>query len=163
MENRERLVVSFAKEVCIMAVTVKKVALWRTEVAHEPGVLANVLEPLAQAGANLRVVMGYGMGESGRAAIEVFPISGKRATATAGAAGLSASSIPCLLVEGDDRPGLGADMARAIANTGVNIQFLIAETIGRKFSAVFGLQTDAEAAAATKAIKAASKPKGRKR
>src|SRR5216684_5885310 len=98
----------------IMAVTVKKVALWRKEVADEAGALAGVLQPLSAAGANLRVVMGYGMGESGRAAIEVFPITGKKATDAATRAGLAASQIACLLVEGDDRAGLGADMAGAI-------------------------------------------------
>ena len=50
-----------------MAVSVKKVTLWRKEVSHAPGVLAGVLEPLAGAGANLRVVMGYAMGDTGRA------------------------------------------------------------------------------------------------
>jgi hypothetical protein len=144
-----------------MAVTVKKVTLWRKEVAHEPGVLAGVLEPLAKAGASLRVVMGYAMGDSGRAVVEVLPVTGKKATAAASAAGLAASSIPCLLVEGDDRAGLGADMARAIANTGVNISFLIAETVGRKFSAVFGFQADADATAASKAIKSVAKPRKR--
>jgi hypothetical protein len=144
-----------------MAITVKKVTLWRKEVSHAPGVLAGVLEPLAGAGANLRVVMGYAMGDTGRAAIEVFPIAGKKAAGAATAAGLAASPIPCLLAEGDDRPGLGADMARAIAQAEVNISFLIAETIGRKFSAVFGFQTDAEAAAASKAIKSAAKSRKR--
>ena len=144
-----------------MAISVKKVMLWRKEVSHQPGVLASVLMPLSGAGTNLRVVMGYAMGDTGRAAIEVFPIAGKKAAAAASAAGLSASPIPCLLAEGDDRQGLGADMARAIADAGVNISFLIAETIGRKFSAVFGFQSDSEAAAAAKAIKAAAKARKR--
>jgi len=74
---------------------------------------------------------------------------------------LAASQIPCLLVEGDDRAGLGADMAGAIANNGVNVSFLIAETVGRKFSAVFGFHNDADAAIAAKAIKAAAKAKKR--
>jgi hypothetical protein len=143
-----------------MAVTVKKVVLWRTEVSNDTGKLAQVLEPLANAKANLRVVMGYGLGDSGRAAIELFPVSGKKVTAAAQAAGLSASPIACLLAEGDDRAGLGRDIARAIADTGVNIHFLIAETVGRKFSAVFGFASDTDAATAAKAIKiAAKKPK----
>ena len=147
-----------------MALTVKKVALWRKEVANDPGVLANVLTPLAEAGANLRVVMGYAFpGDPARAAIEVFPVTGKKVARAANAAGLSASPIPCLLVEGDDRPGLGAGMARAIADQGINISFLIAETVGRKFSAVFGFQSDGDAATAPKVIKAAGKPKPRKR
>ena len=143
-----------------MAVTVKKITLWRKEVAHEAGTLASVLEPLAQAGGNLRLVMGYAIpGESGRAAIEVFPVAGRKAMAAASAAGVYASPIACLLVEGDDRAGLGAAMARAIADAGVNISFMMAETIGRKFSAVFGFQSDGDAATASKAIKSAAKPR----
>jgi hypothetical protein len=142
-----------------MAITVKKVTLWRKEVPHEVGILAGVLEPLAAAGTNLRVVMGYTFPTpSGYAAIEVFPISGKKATAAATAAGLSASPIACLHVEGDDRAGLGAAMARAIASAGISMSFVMAETVGRKFSAVFGFASDGEASAAIKAIKSAAKP-----
>ncbi|MGH7337361.1 MAG: hypothetical protein ACREI7_07280, partial [Myxococcota bacterium] len=95
-----------------MAVSVKKIALWRKEAKHRPGALAEALEPLAAAGANLRIVMGYALpGDSGHAVIELFPVSGKKATAAATESGLAASTIPCLLVEGDDRPGLGARFA----------------------------------------------------
>ena len=143
-----------------MAVTVKKVTLWRKEVAHQAGALADVLEPLAIAGANLRVVMGYTFPHPpGEAVIEVFPIAGRKAINAATAAGLAASPIACLHVEGDDRAGLGGDMARAIADAGVSISFVVAETVGRKFSAVFGFEHDQDAATATKAIKAATKPR----
>jgi hypothetical protein len=140
-----------------MAVSVKKVALWRKEAEHRPGALATALEPLAAAGANLRIVMGYALpGE--RAVIELFPVSGKKATAAATGAGLAASTIPCLLVEGDDRPGLGAGFARAVANEGVNVSFVMAETIGRKFSAVFGFANDADAEKASRAFRTVAKP-----
>jgi|ERR1700687_3973553 len=145
-----------------MGVTVTKVTLWRGEVSNAPGILANVLEPLADAGGNLRIAMGYAMGDTGRAAIEVSPVSGKKATGAARAAGLAISPTACVLVEGDDRPGLGAAMARAIADAGLNIHFLMAETVGRKFSAVFGFHSDTDAATATKAIKAAAKGKKKK-
>lgn len=42
-----------------MAVTVKKAVLWRKEVESQPGVLAATLKPLAEAGADLQIVMGY--------------------------------------------------------------------------------------------------------
>jgi hypothetical protein len=142
-----------------MAIVVKKVVLWRKEVDNKPGTLARTLGPLAQAGGNLRVVMGYALpGDAQRSVIEVFPVSGKKATAAAGATGLAASPIACLLVEGDDQAGLGSRMARAIAEQGVNLSFLVAETVGRRFSAVFGFGSDADAARATQAIKAAAKP-----
>ena len=142
-----------------MTVTVKKIALWRKEAANRPGALATALEPLAEAGANLRIVMGYALpGEAGGAVIELFPVAGRKATAAATAAGLAASTIPCLLVEGDDRPGLGARLARALAGEGINVSFVMAETIGRKFSALFGFANDADLEKASRAIRAAAKP-----
>ena len=41
-----------------MAVTVKKAVLWRTQIENRPGMLASTLAPLAEAGADLQVVMG---------------------------------------------------------------------------------------------------------
>jgi hypothetical protein len=103
--------------------------------------------------------MGYALpGEARRSMIEVFPVSGKKATEAAGGAGLAAAPTPCLHVEGDDQPGLGSRLARAVGDQGVNLSFLIAETVGRRFSAVFGFESDADAARAIPAIKAAAKP-----
>ncbi len=142
-----------------MPIMVKKVTVWRKEVDNATGTLADVLRPLAEAGANLRVVMGYAFpGEPARAAVEVFPVSGKRVEAAASSAGLAVSPIACLLVEGDDRPGLGAQMARAIAERGINISFVVAETVDGSFSAVFGFGNDEDATSAAAAIKAAAKP-----
>src|SRR5436309_3291058 len=134
--------------------------LRRADVDNQPGVLARALEPLAQAGADLRLVMGFRLPHTPeRAAIELYPVSGKRATAAAAQAGLAESrDIPCLLVEGDNRPGLGAAMARGLADARININFLVAQVVGRKFTATFGFGDEAAAASATLAIKAAAAP-----
>lgn len=138
-----------------MATTVKRITLWRAEVPNAPGTLARTLEPLAAAGADLRVVMGYRFpDESERAAIELYPVSGRRATAAAGEAGLAASAISCLLVEGDNTPGFGARLGRALADEGINVAFLMAQVLGRKFSAVLGFADEAGATTATRVIKA---------
>jgi len=142
-----------------MALTVKRITLWRREVENQPGVLASTLEPLAAAGADLRLVMGYRFPEATtRAAIELYPVSGRKATAAAEQAGLHAFELACLFVEGDNRPGLGAAMGRALADAGVNIVFLVSLVIGRRFTAVFGFDDEALATTATKVIKAAAKP-----
>src|SRR5438105_14281634 len=101
-----------------MAVTVKRITLWRADVDNHPGVLARALEPLAEAGADLRLVMGYRFPQTPeRSAIELYPVTGKRATAAAHQAGLAqAADIPCLLVEGDNRAGLGAAITRGMAD-----------------------------------------------
>ena len=136
--------------------TVKPVKLWVLTGADRKGMLADALEPLAAAGANLRIVMGYRLGQSGRAAVEVFPIEGKAADA-ARKAGFKESETACVLVEGDDRPGLGAQMARAVSEAGVSMAFLMEETVGKRFSAAIGFTSQQEAATATKAIEALGK------
>jgi hypothetical protein len=66
--------------------------------------------------------MGYRYpGNEKKAAIEVFPVTGKKNIAAAGAAGLSESSIPTLRVEGDNAPGLGHVIAEALADAGINL------------------------------------------
>jgi len=49
------------------------------------------------------------------------------------------------LVEGDNRAGLGYATAQAIAGAGINMDFLVAQVIGRKYSAVFGFESDTDA------------------
>ena len=129
-----------------MAVTVKKIVLWRKEVENRAGILANALAPIAHAGAAIHAVMAYRYpGEPSKAAIELYPVSGKKSIAAARDAGFSASAIPALLVEGDDRVGLGYATAQSIADSGINIDFVVAQVVGRKFSAIFGFGSDADA------------------
>jgi len=144
-----------------MAVTVKRITLWRGEVPNRAGALAEVLEPLSAAGANLGVAMGYRLpGQPDRAVIEVAPVGGKKVEAAAAKAGLAASAIPTLLAVGDDKPGLGHAMSRAIADAGINMSFLVAQAIGRKFTAIIGFESEADAAKAAPLVKKA-KPAGR--
>ncbi len=143
-----------------MAVTVKKAVLWRREVENRPGTLARTLAPLAEVGADLQVVMAYrypGGGDKG--AIELHPVSGKKSTAAAQTAGLAPSSIPALLVAGDNRPGLGYAIAKAIGDAGINMSFLMAQVVGRRYSALFGFENDADAGKAATLIRKAA-PRG---
>jgi hypothetical protein len=139
-----------------MAVSVKGITLWRREVDNRPGALARTLEPLASAGADLKVLMAYRYpGEEARAAIELYPVSGKKATAAAQAAGLAATSIPTLLVQGDNRAGQAHAATRAIADAGISLNFFLAQVIGEKYSAVLGFETEADAQRASSLIKKA--------
>jgi hypothetical protein len=139
-----------------MAVSVKGITLWRREVDNRPGALARTLEPLARAGADLKVLMAYRYpGEEARAAIELYPVSGKKATAAAKAAGLAATSIPALLVQGDNRAGQAYAATRAIADAGISLNFFLAQVIGNRYSAVLGFETGADAQRASSLIKKA--------
>ncbi len=137
-----------------MAVTVKKAMLWRKEVDNRPGMLASTLQPLAEAGADLQVVMAYRYpGGEDKAAIELHPVSGRKPNAAARAAGLAPSSISVLLVEGDNKPGLGHAIAKALGEAGINMSFVMAQVVGRKYAAVFGFENQADVNKAATLIK----------
>jgi len=141
-----------------MPVKVKKITLWRKELENRPGTLAEALEPFGKAGADLQVVMGYCYpGDRSKAAVELFPVASKKPTAAAQSAGLAPAGIPALHVEGDNRAGLGHAITRALADAGVNLDFLVAQVIGRKYSAVLGFENDADANKAVTLIKKAGK------
>jgi hypothetical protein len=139
-----------------MAVTVKQISLWRGEVENRPGALAATLGPISKAGANLKVAMVYRIpGNEKRAAIEIYPVAGRKAIAAARAASLEESRIPALLVDGDDRPGLGAAIARSVADAGINMIFLMAQVVGRRYSAVIGFESAADARKAAPLVRKA--------
>ena len=128
-----------------MALTVKEITLWRREIQNRPGMLAEALAPLAGARADVRVLMAYRYpGDETRGAVELFPVSGKKATAAAQAAGFAAADIPAVLVEGSNRPGIGSETTRAIADAGINLAFLVAHVIGSKFAAVYGFDNETD-------------------
>ncbi|HEV8724935.1 MAG TPA: hypothetical protein VGW77_30330 [Candidatus Binatia bacterium] len=146
-----------------MAVTVKKIVLWRKEVENKTGILANALAPLAHAGTDIHVVMAYRFpGQESKAAIELYPVTGKKSVTAAKETGFSASAIPALLVEGDNRAGLGYAAAQAIADAGINIDFVVAQVVGRKYSAVFGFESDADAIKCAAIIRKAAAANKRK-
>jgi hypothetical protein len=64
--------------------------------------------------------------------------------------------LPCSqLVEGDNRPGLGHAIAKAIGDAGINVSFVMAQVVGRRYSALFGFENDAYASKAATLIKRA--------
>ena len=139
-----------------MAIRIQKLTLWRTVVPHRPGALAELLDPLAAAGADLQVVMGYRLhGPEGRAVVEVSPINSRRPALAAEKSGLTPGGAPTLQVLGDNRPGLANRIARALADSHVNIAFLVAQVVGKRYSAIFGFESEADLDKAADRIRAA--------
>lgn len=147
-----------------MPVTVKRITLWRRDLENRPGTLATVLDPVAKAGADLQVAMGYRIpGQEDRAVIELAPVGTRKATAAAQQAGLSPSDIPTLVVQGDNRAGLGQELAQEMGNAGINMAFLVALVVGRRYAGVFGFESDEDARKAAEIIKRAARRKPAKR
>ncbi|SRR5713101_2428899 len=137
-----------------MTISVQKINLWRGEAEDQPGTLAEMMEQLGRSGSGLEVVMGYSYpGEKRTAVIELFPVAGSRTASVARQVGLASSPKPTLLIQGDDRVGLSDTFYRAIADAGLNIDFLVAQAVGEHFSVVVGFATDSDADRAAKLIK----------
>jgi hypothetical protein len=77
---------------------------------------------------------------------------------TANSAGFAPSPVPVLLVEGDNRQGLGYALAKAIGDAGISVSFLMAQVVGRRYAAIFGFKNDDDAAKAVTLIKKAATP-----
>ncbi len=136
-----------------MATKVKRITLWRAEVQDRSGALAEMLEPLAAAKGSMQAVMAYRQpGDTTRAVVEVWPISGRKLSLKAEGAGLRPASLPALLVSGPDKSGVGYKMARAVADAGISMTFLIAQVVGRSYSAVLGFDSDEACGQAAKLI-----------
>jgi predicted amino acid-binding ACT domain protein len=88
----------------------------------------------------------------------VTPVKGKKVLEAAQQAGMGRpESIHSLRIEGGDKPGLGARIARCLSDTGINFRGMSGVAIGKKFVsfvAVDSADDQARAIAALKKLKA---------
>jgi hypothetical protein len=149
-----------------MSLKVTKIDVWSGEIQDQPGALAGVLRKLADANADLEMVVARRQPEgSGAGMVFLAPVKGRKATAAAAVAGLNpAPGVAAFRVEGTNRPGLGAKMTGAIADAGINMRGLSAAALGSRFVAYMAFDSTEDADKAAKAIKAimAAKAPGKK-
>lgn len=138
-----------------MPVTVKRATLWTINTPNTSGTLAATLRPLAEKKVNLDLVMGYSHPDKLAATIEVYPVTGAQAERTARAAGFSKSAFPCVCVSGENRVGLGRQIASALADAGININFFLAQVVDKRYAAMFSFEAESEADLAVKIIRQA--------
>lgn len=140
-----------------MAVTVKRATLWNTQTSNTPGSLAASLSPLAEGNVNLDLVMGYSHPDKAGATIEVFPVDGAASQRAARRAGYRKSGFPCVAITGENRVGLGRQIASALAEAGININFFIAQVVRNEYTGMFSFEAESEADLAVKIIRQALK------
>ena len=144
-----------------MSFKVTKMEVWSGEIQDQPGGLSGVLRQLADANADLEMVVARRQPDRpGVGIVFLAPVKGRKATAAAAVAGLSpAPGVAALRVEGTDRPGLGAKMTGAIADSGINMRGLSAAALGSRFVAYMAFDSVEDGEKAAKAIRAAAAAK----
>ncbi len=142
-----------------MSTRVRKVVVWRTEVANQPGEMARALAPLAAL--DLDLVIGYN-----GAVIDIAPVVGKKAMTAAKGVGFKPLPTSTILVEGRNRSGVVFATTRALGEAGISMDSVVAQAAGKKYLALFGFTSDADAKKAAivikKAARAAKRNKKRK-
>jgi hypothetical protein len=104
------------------------------DIANEPGALARVARAVSDAGVNIAAATCIGTGE--RAELHILVPHAEAAKHALGISHLVVSrEREVVAVDVEDRPGVLADLTRAIADAGVNIDLVYVATRNR---VVFG-------------------------
>jgi hypothetical protein len=138
-----------------MAIKVSRQEVWSVIIDDRAGAVADKLEALAKAGANLELVFARRRPEQpGSGIIFAGPIKGAKVTRAAQEAGFAkADNMFGVKVEGGDKPGLGAKITRALGDAGVSFRGISAHAIGTKFISNIVVDSDEDAAKAVAALK----------
>jgi hypothetical protein len=137
-----------------MALKVTRVDTWAASIEDKPGSLAAKFDALATAGVNLEFVIARRAPEKlGTGVVFVTPIRGSVAMRAARQAGFEKTkSLHTVRVEGPDKQGQGADIARALAEKGLNLRGFSAAAIGKKFVAHIAVDSASEAVKAARTL-----------
>jgi hypothetical protein len=138
-----------------MKLKVTPVDVWAVSIKDRVGGLAEKLAALTAAGSNLEFVIARRAPERpGKGVVFVTPLKGAKQVKAAEAAGfLRTGSLHSLRIEGMDKPGLGAKMAKALSEAGINLRGLSAAGVGTKFVCYLALDTPEDARKATDTLK----------
>lgn len=142
-----------------MAYSIKKVEVWAGEVTDRPGGLADKIDALSGAGANLEFVIARRSPDKpGMGVVFVTPIKGAKQKGAAQSAGLTTTdSLHSVRVDGPDKAGLGTKMAKALADAGINLRGISAAALGRRAVSYFAFDSAADAENAVRVLKKALK------
>jgi hypothetical protein len=138
-----------------MALKVTRVDTWMATVEDRAGGAAEKFEPLAKAGVNLEFTLARRTPEDpGKGIMFIYPVKGAKAVRAAKEAGFAKSdSVHSVRMEGNDKPGVAARVARALADAGISFRGFAATSIGRRFVAFVAFDSAADAARAASLLK----------
>ena len=138
-----------------MKLKVGRTDVWAATVEDRPGAAADKLEALAAAGANLEFIVGRRAPEQeGSGVLFVTPIKGAKQVKAAQAVGFKRTdTLHSVRIEGSDKPGLGAQMTKALAASGINLRGISAAALGKSFVTHLALDSDSDAARAASILK----------
>ena len=133
---------------------VERVDVWAAGIKDTPGGLAKILSGLRDAGADLDFIIARRSPDKpGNGVVFVTPLRGDREVAAAATLGFNVtSSIKSVRVEGENRPGVAAELTEKLAAAGINLHGFSGAVIGTRFILYIGLDSIEDAAKAVALI-----------
>ena len=137
-----------------MNLMVERVDVWAASIKDKPGSLAKVLGELREVGADLEFVIARRAAEDpGTGVVFVAPLRGDAEISAATTLGFNmTSSVQTVRVEGDNEPGVAAEIAEEVAAAGINLRGLSAAVLGARFIMYLGLDSAADAGQTIKVL-----------
>jgi hypothetical protein len=137
-----------------MTLKATKAEVWVVTIEDRAGGVADKLEVLAKAGASLEMVLARRTEQPGKGVLFATPVKSAKATRAAQEAGFAKpANIHSVRIEGGDKPGLGAQISRALGDAGISFRGISAVAIGRKFVSYLACDSAEDAAKAVAALK----------
>jgi hypothetical protein len=137
-----------------MALKVTKADVWVATIEDRAGGAADRLEALSRAGANLEMLLARRTETPGQGVMFVTPLKGAKAVKAAQEAGFGKpQNIHSVRIEGGDKAGLGAKIARMLGDAGVSFRGVSAVAMGKKFISYIACDSAEDAAKAISALK----------
>ena len=135
---------------------IDKVDVWASPLMDRSGGLAEKLEALQDAGADLQFILARRAPDKpGGGVVFVTPLQGDKEIEAAAVEGFSVTrSLQSLRVEGPDCPGIVAALLRRLADAGLSLQGLSAAVIGARFVVYVGLDSVEDAQQAKEILQA---------
>ena len=129
-----------------MGLLVERVDVWAATIQDRPGALAELLGGLQEAGADLQFIISRRAPDKpGTGVVFVTPLQGDQEIRAASELGFNVTqSLHSIRIVGQDRPGVAAQLARRLAEAGINLRGFVASVIGRQFIAYVGVDSLAD-------------------
>ena len=130
-----------------MELIVERVDVWAASIKDEPGGLAWVLDGLQEVGADLDCIIARRSPDKpGTGVVFVTPIRGDTEISAAADLGFNVSnSIHSVRIEGENKPGIAAELMGRLPAEGINVRGVTASVLGKKFVLYIGLDTPEDA------------------
>jgi hypothetical protein len=137
-----------------MDLIVKRVEVWASSIKDQVGGLTRKLKGLKEAGANLDFVIARRTPEDpGKGVVFVAPLRGDREIAAASNLGFNVTrSVYSIRVDGDNKPGLAADVTQVLADAGITMRGFSAAVIGARFIFYIGFDSKDDVKKATELL-----------